>query len=381
MKPFVIYFPQFYPTPINNEVWGKDFTDWTLVQYANMLNSWKKMMPSRGYYDGSNSNLHLEQFSEINSAGIGGIGLYHYWFYDSHELSEVEKTLLDYSNELNTKWFLIWATENWSKRWIGDSTEILSFSKNPSNKDITQHCVYLESIFSNDKYFKISGKPVFIIYNLGHFSEPSKVVDAYKQWFSDRGITLLIGQFIKNPYEASHSSTVDFNYLFEPRLFFGLGRKFRGNFSKSIFDRVQSLLGGKFINRTSILMDYLQNSNISYSYESFISYLGSDKRQSFVDSLTSPHQDVINFGWNNTPRYGNRFTELRHASKSDCIDVLKGSNFNKEIPLLLNAWNEWSEGAAIEPCFYNGAKYLDAISSIKGLCNTHLDSHSLPSNI
>ena len=365
MNPFIIYFPQFYPTPINNKVWGKDFTDWTLVQYANMLNSWEKMMPRRGYYNGSDSNLHLEQFSEIMSAGLGGVGLYHYWFYDSRQLSKVEETILKYSDEVNIPWFLIWATENWSKRWIGDPTEILSFSKKPSDKNIAQHCIYLETIFSNDNYFKIDGKPVFIIYNLGHFSEPSKVVSSYKQWFSDRGVTLLIGQYIKNPYEAIFSSIVDFNYLFEPRLFFGMQRKFRGSFSKAVYDRFLSFLGSKFINNASILLDYMQNSNTSYSYKSFISYLGSDKRHSFIDTLTSPHQDVINFGWNNTPRYGDRFTELIHASKSDCIDVLKGSNFNKEFPLLINAWNEWSEGAAIEPCFYNGTKYLDAISSIQ----------------
>lgn len=365
MKHFVIYFPQFYPIPLNDEVWGKDFTDWTLVQHANLLNTWSRMMPRRGYYNGSDTNLHLEQFSEIMSAGLGGVGLYHYWFYDSHQLTKVEETLLKYSDEVSIPWFLIWATENWSKRWIGDSTEILSFSKNPSDKDIFQHCIYLESVFASDNYLKIDGKPVFVIYNLGHFNDPSKVIDSYRQWFSKRGISFLIGQFIKNPYEACYSSFVDFNYLFEPRLFFGLNRKFRGTFSKNVYDYIQSFLGKNIVNKFSITMDFLQNSNVSYKYNIFNTYLSSQKRISFIDTLSSPYQDVINFGWNNTPRYGSRFTELRHASKAECIDVLKNSNISNEFPLLINAWNEWSEGAAIEPCFYNGTKYLDIISSIQ----------------
>ena len=363
MKPFVIYFPQFYPIDLNDKVWGKGFTDWTLVQYANMLNKWSRMMPRRGFYNGSDIDLHLDQFSEIMSSGLGGIGLYHYWFYHSHQLSKVEETLLKYSAQSSIPWFAIWATENWSKRWLGDPNEILSLANSPSDKDIEQHCVYLESAFSNDNYLKIEGNPVFVFYNLGHFQNPAKVVDSYKQWFSEKGITLLIGQFIKNPCDACYSSIVDFNYLFEPRLFFGLHRYLRGSVSKSVYDYARSLLGSKFINNMSITLDFLQNSNSSYNYKSFISYLSSKKRLLFIDTLKSSHQNIINFGWNNTPRYGARFTELRHASKSECIDVLKGSNLSKEIPLLINAWNEWSEGAAIEPCFYNGANYLDAISS------------------
>ena len=31
------------------------------------------------------------------------------------------------------------------------------------------------------------------------------------------------------------------------------------------------------------------------------------------------------------------------------------------LPPLINAWNEWSEGAAIEPCAYLGTRYLDAL--------------------
>ena len=35
-----------------------------------------------------------------------------------------------------------------------------------------------------------------------------------------------------------------------------------------------------------------------------------------------------------------------------------------DLPPLVNAWNEWTEGAAIEPCAYLGRSYLDAVTAV-----------------
>jgi hypothetical protein len=35
-----------------------------------------------------------------------------------------------------------------------------------------------------------------------------------------------------------------------------------------------------------------------------------------------------------------------------------------DLPILVNAWNEWTETAAIEPCAYLGTRYADAIAKV-----------------
>jgi hypothetical protein len=99
-----------------------------------------------------------------------------------------------------------------------------------------------------------------------------------------------------------------------------------------------------------------------HSFAEFLSYFTSSKRDDFVESLTCPAQNVLTCGWNNAPRYRHRFTAVDVPSSDEFNVMLKHSLDSKtcssEVPLLCNAWNEWSEGAALEPCSYLGDRLL-----------------------
>jgi hypothetical protein len=361
MKPFSIYFPQYYPTQTNNNAWGNGFTDWSLVANANMCERWVRRAPERGFYDGASSDVHLAQIDEMVKFGLGGLAVYHYWFFTHQELDAFEKTML--SNRTNFPWFMIWASEGWSKRWLGDTTSIIQLAKSPTNENIENHCDYLEICFAHSDYMKVDGRPLFVFYNLSHFEDPENLVSRYRATMERRGINICLGYFIKNPFDVVYAPLVDVCYLFEPRLFFGHQRPDRTKAAKNIHDVFERLLSEKNMAHLLLFMDRIKSQGTQYSADLFLSYFRSEHRAELLKSLQRPVQDVLSPGWNNTPRYAEKFTALGNIDADEFASLLVDSTKRCGLlPPLVNAWNEWSEGAAIEPCAYFGTRYLDSIS-------------------
>ena len=368
MKPFTIYFPQFYPTPTNDSAWGQGFTDWMLVADANLHDRWRRRAPARGYYDGSQPALHLSQMRQIRDFGLGGIGLYHYWFYTHQELDAFERTLLQTPSSEAVPWFLIWATEGWSRRWLGDPTPIAVLSADPELADIEKHCDYIARCFDHPSYLRWHDRSVFIWYHLQHFDRPAEVIEKYREALARRHHSFYLGHFVKNPFDIENSKFAEISYLFEPRLFFGTRRVGRSSGAKRMFDSVEKVIGERRAAQLMILLDRFQQAGLSYSAESFMAYMASSERSQLVRTIAGDVQEVITPGWNNTPRYGTRYTALMDLPAEAFGETVRLACQKNTLPPLINAWNEWSEGAAIEPCAYYGTRYLDAIRAVQKEC-------------
>jgi hypothetical protein len=74
--------------------------------------------------------------------------------------------------------------------------------------------------------------------------------------------------------------------------------------------------------------------------------------------------------WDNTPRYKNRATIFRGASPErfrHWFAQLAASMPQRGLPeelVFFNAWNEWSEGAYLEPDERHGHAYLEAMRAV-----------------
>jgi hypothetical protein len=369
VKRYAIFFPQFHQVRVNDLAWGYGFSDWALVAAANAFDYWERRSPACGFYDLAKASDVQAQLNAAAVAGLEGFGLYHYHFSDGPELDAVERYLRRSRPPDGFQYFFIWANENWSRRWAGRDTEILkTVSPTPDRKQISEHVNYLKPFMESEFYTTIENRPMFVIYRPDAFKDPAATLTLYREEFARAGIYPSIGYFVKSASDVRYSSIFDFCYVFEPRVFLNFFGVRKNRTAGEIFRKVLRLLSderAEMISERTARM--LNRGPRRYSFASFLTYFSSSDRRALVQSLKCPVQNVLTCGWNNAPRYRQRFTELEVPTPKQFSEVLELSLDNdgcsEMLPLLCNAWNEWSEGAAIEPCAYLGDGLLRSFVS------------------
>jgi hypothetical protein len=364
MKRYAIFFPQFYRIAINDLAWGHGFTDWVLVAGANAFNNWDRRCPAAGFYDLSKESDIHHQIDLACSYGLDGFAIYHYRFDDGPELDAVERYLQGHILPGGFQYFFVWANESWSKRWAGEDTRMLKHSSgSPDRGQISSHVRYLRPHMESESYTRLNGNPMFVVYRPDTLEDLPATLEIYRDEFHKVGITPAIGLFIKNRVDAQYCRHFDFCYLFEPRLFFNSQGVRSGQLVQAAYKELMRVIPYDKLEWLSESINrLLVRGSRKHSFAEFLSYFTSSKRDDFVESLTCPAQNVLTCGWNNAPRYRHRFTAVDVPSSDEFNVMLKHSLDSKtcssEVPLLCNAWNEWSEGAALEPCSYLGDRLL-----------------------
>ncbi|WP_314967536.1 glycosyltransferase WbsX family protein [Capnocytophaga gingivalis] len=366
MKYIAFYFPQFHPIKENNRWWGDGFTDWDLVKKAKKYDSEQNQprIPfDSNYYDLSNSESITWQVELAKKFGLGGFNFYHYWFDGKLILEKpMELFLENKNNELD--FCITWANETWTKQWIG-SSEVLIEQRHCNNKEIwNNHFNYLLKFFKDRRYIKIDNKPIFCIYR----PELNKEMDEYIDFFNKKAIEngfkgiYFIGM---KSYDIDKESIVYRNFnakmFFQPRYLFN--KKFFQR--KSLTSKIEKklrLLPEKiqlFIGRMKFLFE--KNKKIDYTaFGEELLNLASNTKEKIYQSI------IVD--WDNTARYKKRskffinaspFNFEKYLSRLTKIEKEKNNEF-----IFINAWNEWSEGAYLEPDTKNKCEYLEVIKKL-----------------
>ena len=219
IKPIAIYLPQFHPISENNEWWGKGFTEWTNVVKAKPCfeGHYQPHLPSDlGFYDLRLEEARLAQEELATSYGIYGFCYYHYWFNGKRLLHEPLDRKLKNTKE-DFPFMMCWANENWTRTWDGSANKIL-LSQEYSIDDDKKHIQHLITYFKDDRYIKVNGKPIFIIYRPKFFPNIEQTIELWRKEVKMAGFPdLYIGfsQNFEHQYEPE-SKGFDFAFEFQP---------------------------------------------------------------------------------------------------------------------------------------------------------------------
>lgn len=367
-KLIALYFTQLHAIPENDAWWGKGFTDWENVKAAapQYEGHYQPRVPlGSSYYDQSELETLRAQIELAKQYGVYGFCHYHYWF-DGKQLLETPTNLIMSNPDIDFPFCLSWANETWSRRWDGHDHQVLIQQTHPPKRERWKaHYDYLIKAWTDPRAIKVGGKPVFVIYRPQNIDKINEMLEFWRELARQDGLPGLYFIFQKTydlpsrsclksfdaifqfqPFETVHSPGYDKNALRHSRWF-----KLLRNLPERYQDRLRGL-------KTR----YGQELTF-HDYEAVWKKIVEVRQDQTLVTFPGAFVD-----WDNASRYKSRATIFRGASPelfAIWFARLVKSMPNRNLPenfIFLNAWNEWSESAYLEPDEKYGYKYLQAVS-------------------
>lgn len=336
------YLPQYHQIAENDRWWGEGFTDWTNVRRAKSLfvgHEQPRVPTTLGYYDLGDVAVHHAQASLAKEYGVGAFCYYAYWF-GGRRLLERPLDIVLSNPDLAMPYLICWANEPWTRRWDGGENEVLMEQDHAPVRDAG----FVDAIaghLADDRYVRVDGKPMLLLYRAGLLVDPLRTTDGLRERAQKLGLGDIHLAMVQS---FSHWEPIGFGFdsavEFPPH---------------GVTPNVIETALRKAPSR--------QTSNLSTApFEDAIQVSLARVSPQF------PWFRTVMPDWDNTARRGPRGIVYVGASPALFAqwleEVLRWTYLFHpagERLVFVNAWNEWAEGAYLEPDTHQGSGNLAAV--------------------
>ena len=342
-KVLAYYLPQFHPIDVNDKQWGKGFTEWRQLPRGmpRFMGHIQPRIPrDLGCYSLAEGDAMRRQIAMAKAAGLFGFCFYHYWF-DGRRVLEapMERFLADPT--LDFPFCLMWANENWTRTWDGSEKEVI-LGQHYRDEDDIPFIDDLARHMEDPRYIRIGDRPLFFIYRPEQIPQARETIERWRSLFATRhGLAPLI------------MMAQGFNDI-DPRGY-GLDGAIE-------FPPHKLCQGLPPINASVRLLDPDYKGHI-LSYDAMI------ERATSETSTEFPLIRTVTPTWDNEARRPGRGMILEGSTPKKfgawmkrSLDFARANPVHGEHFVCVNAWNEWAEGAVLEPDVHYGGAYLNALS-------------------
>jgi lipopolysaccharide biosynthesis protein len=354
VRAICFYLPQFHAIPENDEWWGKGFTEWTNVKPATpqFEGHYQPHVPHDdiGYYNLLERDAQAKQIELAKQYGIEGFCYYLYWFSGQRLLEQpLDNMLADPT--LDFPFCVCWANENWSRRWDGKDQDLLMV-QNYSDEDDLAFIENVSKYLKDPRYIRIDGKPLLLVYRPNLFPDMKATTKRWRDWCLYNGVGEI---YLVYPQSFETVSPLDYD--------FDAACEFPPNNSKppKIIDQVDNLN----VDFEGMVYDWRVFPERSDNYDK--------KPYKFFRSATP--------SWDNTARKKNKGMIFHNSCPTlftkNLVNVfsetIRTNDNTEERMTFINAWNEWAEGAHLEPDQRYGYAWLQSVKDAHDQINRAME--------
>lgn len=337
LQAIAFYLPQFHVIPENEAIYGKGFTEWDNVRRAKPLfpGHYQPHVPHKtiGYY-----NLLDEKFIERQHAiafenGVKGF-CYYYYNMAGRPLLEKPLHIINGNRNIKNDFCLCWAHPSWYNNT--DPGKPIFLAQQYSADNARKIFADLMKYFENPRYISIDGKPLLSVFA----SERNPMMREYADIWREEAIKHgLPGVWLAGieAYVGCHPDFFGFDSMIE--------------FAPQWHD-------GALVSAPDAKprqMDYLEVLRFM---------LGHDAPDYLLNRCAFP-------SWDNIARRGSDgicatgISVDIYKTYLDCICEYTRDNLPENLQyIFINAWNEWGEGAHLEPDQRYGYQWLTATRQV-----------------
>lgn len=353
-----IYLPQFHPFKENDEAWGRGFTEWTNVTAspARFVGQQQPVLPSDlGFYDLRIPEIMKQQIDLAKKYGLYGFQFYYYWFSGKKAMELPVNTLLKHT-EWDFHFSICWANENWTRKWDGGDKDII-FEQKDLPDDPINFITDVSHILNDSRYILEDGKPILTVYRVELLRDPARYVSVWRDYFrKEFGKELwLIGHSYDaavDPKAFGFDATMDFTPIgsLQPTL------------KPWVDDR--KYLTDTIFSRNKLLDEAWRGNVVDFRFIAKQEIANLSKNAADYKTVSPSWSNEARRKGNDSYTFANSSPEI-FAHWLDAIIDFETNVKKKTAPIvLLNAWNEWAEGAMVEPSMHMGHNSLLRIAEV-----------------
>ncbi|MCK1368311.1 glycoside hydrolase family 99-like domain-containing protein [Bradyrhizobium sp. 62] len=340
-KVLAYYLTQFHAFSENDKWWGTGFTEWTNIARGvpRFKDHYQPRIPrDLGFYSLADVETMRKQARLAQAAGVYGFVFYYYWFNGKRLLEKPLEQFLK-ARDIDMPFCLMWANENWTRRWDGMEGEVL-ISQDYLSEDDERMLAEYNRHFKDKRYIRVQGRPLLMIYRPRLIPDTAAVIarwrTIFKTKFNEDPIIIMSQSF--DDYDPGPNG-MDGAIEFPPH-----------KLTKHV----------PLVNSDAKILDDTYAGQI-YSYDDVAKYSLEEPRPNF------PLIKTIVPSWDNDARRQGSGLVIQGSTPqkyeawlSQLVEQAQKHTFFGEPFVCVNAWNEWCEGAYLEPDLHFGLAYLNA---------------------
>lgn len=333
------YLPQFHTFPENDAWWGKGFTEWrnvtrALPQFEGHIQP--RLPADLGFYDLRNPQVMRDQARLAAEYGIGAFCFYYYWFSGRTLMEDPLRQWLE-DDSIELPFCLCWANENWARRWDGRDEDILIGQQHSAEDDLA-FIAHVAPYLRDRRALKVEGRSILLVYRPHLLPDARATAERWRRWCRDNDVGEIHLAYVQG-FERPDPRDIGFDAAVE----------FPPNMSNP-----------RSLSAQQWLLNPAFNGDVR------------DWRELAAEIAARPLPDYplypgVNPGWDNEARRSGRGRVYLHASPRGYRDWLHATIHERLAPapasqrmVFINAWNEWAEGAVLEPDARLGHAWLQA---------------------